>query len=415
MKDANDYHFDLRAREILRENDRGGYTVPTRGLYPYQWNWDSAFAALGFAEFDLDRAWTELETLMSGQWDSGMVPHILFHVEDDGYFPGPDVWQGKGPIPSSGITQPPVAISVAHRIWAMDPEFGRDRIHRLYPKLVAWASWFMRWRTYDGAVFVTHPWESGRDNAPCWDDAMANIDPTDVGEYTRRDTMHVDASMRPTDYDYDRYIWLVQRGARLGWDDAKMAEDPPFRVADPTMTFILMRGLRDLVVLGRDLGHPVAEIQGWLVMLETGAMRLWNSERGHYDSFNVNNGTWSNALTSASFLAWYGGMGRSEQLAKLNEVLTKTPFGVPSLSADDPRFDPKRYWRGPSWGMMNRMIGLGLIEAKHPEGKAIKDMTHDLIRRNGFAEYFDPRTGEAAGGDAFTWTAAIWLFWAGKD
>ena len=53
--------------------------MPTKGLYPYQWNWDSAFAALGFAEFDLARAWAEIETLMSGQWESGMVPHILFH------------------------------------------------------------------------------------------------------------------------------------------------------------------------------------------------------------------------------------------------------------------------------------------------------------------------------------------------
>ena len=25
---------------ILRENDRGAYTVPTKGLYPFQWNWD---------------------------------------------------------------------------------------------------------------------------------------------------------------------------------------------------------------------------------------------------------------------------------------------------------------------------------------------------------------------------------------
>jgi hypothetical protein len=30
-----------RAVEILRENDRGDYTVPTKGLYPFQWNWDS--------------------------------------------------------------------------------------------------------------------------------------------------------------------------------------------------------------------------------------------------------------------------------------------------------------------------------------------------------------------------------------
>lgn len=49
--------LDRQAQEILRRNDRGGYTVPTHGLYPFQWNWDSAFVALGFAEFDRDRAW----------------------------------------------------------------------------------------------------------------------------------------------------------------------------------------------------------------------------------------------------------------------------------------------------------------------------------------------------------------------
>ena len=62
---------DAEAREILIANDRGGYSVPTHGLYPYQWNWDSAFAAFGYAQFDLDRAWQEFETLVSGQWPDG--------------------------------------------------------------------------------------------------------------------------------------------------------------------------------------------------------------------------------------------------------------------------------------------------------------------------------------------------------
>ena len=34
--------LDDQARAILKQNDRGGYTIPTNGLYPYQWNWDSA-------------------------------------------------------------------------------------------------------------------------------------------------------------------------------------------------------------------------------------------------------------------------------------------------------------------------------------------------------------------------------------
>ena len=89
-----------RAIEILRENDRGHYTVPTKGLYPFQWNWDSALTALGQAHFDEDRAWTEIETLMAHQWPCGMVPHIIFHEHDDGYFPGPDVWQTSRPVPT---------------------------------------------------------------------------------------------------------------------------------------------------------------------------------------------------------------------------------------------------------------------------------------------------------------------------
>ena len=103
--------MDERAQEILRANDRGGYTVPNGRVYPFQWNWDSAFVALGFATFDQDRAWRELETLFEAQWPDGFVPHIVFWKDDAGYFPGPAVWgTGRSPL-TSGITQPPVASS----------------------------------------------------------------------------------------------------------------------------------------------------------------------------------------------------------------------------------------------------------------------------------------------------------------
>ena len=49
--------LDEKARTVLLRNDRGGYTVPRPNLYPYQWNWDSAFAGWGFSTFDTERAW----------------------------------------------------------------------------------------------------------------------------------------------------------------------------------------------------------------------------------------------------------------------------------------------------------------------------------------------------------------------
>ena len=99
------------ARAVLRENDRGDYSVPAAGLYPVQFNWDSAFAALGYRRLDPDRAWRELELLLSARRADGMIPHIVFRGGHEGYFPGPEVWQAAENPPTSGITQPPVAAS----------------------------------------------------------------------------------------------------------------------------------------------------------------------------------------------------------------------------------------------------------------------------------------------------------------
>jgi len=403
---------DDTARQILRNNDKGRYTIPTSGLYPYQWNWDSAFAAMGFAEFDLDRAWTELDTLFSGQWDNGMVPHILFHTVDKSYFPGPDVWGCKGPISSSGITQPPIAATMARRVFDKDTDLGRQRLSPLFEKMEAWHRWFLQWRLDNGAVCITHPWEAGRDNAPDWDGAMSRIDPVGVGEYTRRDTSIVDSDMRPTKYDYDRYIWLVQMGRRVDWDEARMLQQRTFRVADPSMTFTLLRAQRDLATLGKVLGRDTTAIEKDIVTLEQGAKTLWNDALGCFDSRDALHGEWSNSISNASFLCWYAGVDEPRMRTLLNEIQRTVKYGVPSYDPRDEKFDGKRYWRGPVWGVMNMLIGMGLEEYGMEEGRALRQMTKALIAEHGFAEYFDPRDGSPAGGESFTWTAAVWLGWA---
>jgi len=61
---------------------------------------------------------------------------------------------------------------------------------------------------------------------------------------------------------------------------------------------------------------------------------------------------------------------------------------------------------------MNSLIGKGLSEAGLPEGEQVRDITRQLIEQYGFAEYFNPLSGAPAGGQSFTWTAAVWLDWA---
>ena len=265
--------FDA-ACEILQENDRGTYTVPTKGLYPFQWNWDSCLTALGQRHMDEARAWREIATLLEHQWPDGMVPHIVFHQDDDGYFPGPQVWDTKRPTPTSGITQPPVLGFVLRRLFeqAQDRALAKEQLQHLLPKAVHWHRWFFTCRDPQGTglVALLHPWESGRDNSVDWDVAFQSVPTEGVQPYVRRDTQHVNAAQRPTQEEYDRYLWLVQHFRHLGWDNTRLHDASPFRVVDPGFNAILLRSEKDLAWLAEQLGQSalVKEINARVAVTE---------------------------------------------------------------------------------------------------------------------------------------------------
>jgi hypothetical protein len=415
--------LDERARDILRANDRGGYTVPNGRVYPFQWNWDSAFVALGFATFDQDRAWRELETLFAAQWEDGFVPHIVFWKDDAGYFPGPAVWgTGRSPL-TSGITQPPVASSVVRWLWQRAERGAafRPRLERLFPKLFAWHRWFAQVRDPlgKGVVLAMHPWETGRDNSPEWDAPSQAIDVSRVGEYTRRDTTHLDQSMRPTKAEYDRYLALVQSGREMGWDQRRIAREHPFRVADVGMTMIMLRANRDLAALADELGHKAEaeELRGYVKRAEAGIEYLWDAKVGAFCSRDSITGRFSGFVTSASFLSFFAGLQHAERdrstLQHFDRIAKRVRYVMPSLDPDDPGFDSIRYWRGPVWAVVNTMIGTGLAETGHADlAQRIRSDTRALMEGAGFYESYCPVTGRGTGGGDFSWTAAMWLHWA---
>ncbi|MBT8458385.1 MAG: hypothetical protein KJN60_01830, partial [Boseongicola sp.] len=138
-----------------------------------------------------------------------------------------------------------------------------------------------------------------------------------------------------------------------------------------------------------------------------------NPDLASYDARDVHSGEWSGCVSNASFLNWYAGIDNPGMEAQYDRIAAICKHPVPSHDPSSERFDAKRYWRGPTWGIMNALIGIGLEERGLTErAEALRKNTADLIREHGFAEYFDPMTGDAAGGGTFTWTAAVWLGWA---
>lgn len=408
-----------RAVEVLKENDQGGYTIPTKGLYPFQWNWDSCLTALGLAHYDEARAWTEIETLFSHQWPDGMVPHIVFHVRNDGYFPGPDIWRTGRTVATSGITQPAVAGFAVRRLFdrAKDKSQAAARARALLPKIDAWHRWFYENRdpNREGLVAIIHPWESGRDNSIDWDEAFDRVPTEGVEPYVRRDTQHADPAHRPTKEQYDRYLWLLQHFRELGWDNAKLHDASPFQIVDPGFNAILIRSSADLADLASALGDSsIAETNRARAEKSLLAMeRLWSEPHGQYLCLDRVTGKLVISASIGGILPAFAAIPGERAAAiagTVQQLAAKASYIVPSHDPDDPRFDAKRYWRGPVWLVVNYMIADGLaVAGETAVARKITESSLKLIEESGFAEYYDPNTGEPLGGGRFTWTAAMVL------
>jgi hypothetical protein len=416
--------LDRLSRDILARNDRGGYTVPNEKVYPFQWNWDSAFVALGFAVHDEDRAWRELETLFAGQWDDGMVPSIVFHQPADNYYPGPPAWGTRHDPPTTGISQPPVAATAARVIHAgsADRSAAAARARALFPKLMASHRWWHEVRDPDGTglVTVTHPWETGRDNSPEWDAPLAAVTPTVDVAALRKDKTHVNASERPTDDFYNRVMTLVEEAKALHWEGRAVARRLSLRVCDIGVQSILVRADHDLLWLAREFGFAAeaAELEGWIERSTRAFDRLLAPD-GTWRSMDLRTGALAPTVSSGSFLPLYARIGGRAAADRMADVLDRwapaVSYAVPSSDPFAPSYDPRRYWRGPVWLVVNRMICDGFAAAGREDVAArIAAQSRALVLEHGLAEYFDPRTGEGLGGRDFSWSAAMWLAWLGR-
>eukprot|EP00850_Spirogloea_muscicola_P009850 SM000056S17968 [mRNA] locus=s56:348787:351834:- [translate_table: standard] len=402
--------------------------LPSQSLQAHQprpntmWNWDSAIVAAGWAVFDEERAWEEVEYLFSGQWEDGMVPSIIFHQYSDTYFPGPEIWgTPEKPSKSTGISQPPVAAMSVRFLFehAEDPQLAERKMVELFPKLLAWHRWWYKARDPEGkgVVAILHPWESGMDNSPAWDESM-RFAVERIPPYVRRDLNHVNASMRPDKDTYDHYLTLLYLFKSHNYDYKKLYWVSPFRVTDLCINSILFRANRDLrwlaVKLGKD--EVAAEIDGWLEKGFRGFKQLWDQEAGIFKCQDQITAKLANASISAGFLPLFAGVASKSQGQRLVDTLTtwqgKVKYGVPSMDPADARFEALRYWRGPVWIIINWMISNGLKHYGYNElAKEIKEQSIELTGRAGLREYFDPTTGDGAGGSAFSWTASMCLSW----
>ncbi|MEU1669448.1 hypothetical protein ABZ547_38915 [Streptomyces sparsogenes] len=419
------------ARRVLLDNWTGTSTVPSRGLYPHQWSWDSAFIAIGLRHLSAPRAQRELETLLGAQWGDGRIPHIVFNpaVPLDAYFPSPDFWRSSSAgaaagapatVETSGIVQPPVHALACLLVHRADPRTSARRgfLARLYPRLAAWHRYLTEARDLGGhgLVAVVHPWEPGMDNSPCWDAPLERVEPAAPGTFRRADLHHGAAADRPTDLDYGRYVRLAADYRDRGYRDD--GPPPAFAVEDPGVNALLIASEHALAEIATAAGAAPAPHRARARRLTDALVkRLWDPAAGLFLCRDLRADTLIPERGAAGLLPLIVPDLPPAIAAHLIRTATGPHFGlgaaarlVPSYDLLGAAFDASRYWRGPAWFNVNWLVERGLrLHGAAPLADTLRSAALEVAVSSGFAEYVDPYTGQARGTRDFSWTAALAL------
>jgi glycogen debranching enzyme len=240
-------------------------------------------------------------------------------------------------------------------------------------------------------------------------------------EFQRGDTKYVPAIERPNRSEYERFIYLVDIFRKLRYDPDELLAHSPFLVQDVLFNAILFRANEDLRALAVSLDQPTGEIDGWLDQMRSNFNnRFWDEELVLYYDYDLRSDKPIRVNTASTFLPLFGGLPTRDQARRLVEehLLNQAEYApngeirywVTTTARSEPTWEPRRYWRGPAWIIMNWFIIEGLQRYDyHDLAEIIRQDTLSLIAQSGFREYYDTRDGSGCGSQDFSWSAALTL------
>jgi glycogen debranching enzyme len=259
------------------------------------------------------------------------------------------------------VTKPPLLAWSAWKLYEKDGD--REFLEEIYEPIVRVNTWWFEKNDLDanGLCEYQHPFSSGLDDSPLWDDGMPVESP-----------------------DLNTYLYLQQEA--LG----RMAQV---------------------------IGEP-DEAETWRLRARNMARRLvqrsWDAERGYF--WARRNGVRVDVRTPFNLFPLLTGQMPAEISRRLVGHLTDerqfwSRYPVPSVAMDDPKYDPLQMWRGPTWVNINYLLIEGLTRSGYEElARDLRRRTLDLLcRRDDIYEYYHPETGEnpPLAASTFGWSAAV--------
>ncbi len=328
--------------------------TPSKIHYVGVWQWDAYFHALAYRHVDMKLAKDQLRVILDHQREDGMIPDA---VHDEGA-----VTHLTFPV-DADVTKPPLLAWSAWKLY--ETEHDREFLDEIYEPMVRWNTWWFEKNDLDGNGLCEyqHPYSSGLDDNPLWDDGMPVESP-----------------------DLNTYLCLQQDSL------ANIAE---------------VLGEREDAAMWRERAKAMAQR---MIRL------MWDEEAGLF--WASHKGARINVRTPFNLFPLITGQMPKEIAARLIAHLTDekqfwTHYPVPTVAIDDPKFNALQMWRGPSWVNVNYLLIDGLERAGY------RDLADELRRRtlemilsgNDIYEYYEPRTGKAPpkAASIYGWSSALFI------
>lgn len=338
--------------------------VPSHAAYYFVgfWAWDTWRFSAALAKFDPELAKDNIRAMFDYQQPDGMIIDCIY----------------TDPAENNARDSKPPLVS-----WAVDEIFTHTNdtafISEMYPQLMAYYKWWYNKRDHnrngmceygstDGTLEAA-AWESGMDNAIRFDDAKM----------------------------------LKNNGAEDAWSMDQESVDLNAYLALECKLLKKFASILGVTFDGPDYSSQVADY-------------FFDKEKGFFFDRRLKDGSFIQEPGCEAYTPLWTEVATADQVKAMLPLLTDTakfstyiPF--PTVAADNPKYNPRGYWRGPIWldqtyfairGLRN--YGYNKMADEYP--LQVFDRLQGLKEGAPIHENYGTHTGELLKAPHFSWSSS---------
>ncbi len=332
------------------------------GYFVGLWAWDSWRFCAGAAGFDPELAKNNIRAMFDYQQPDGMIIDCIYTDPSEN---------------NARDSKPPLVCWAVDKIY--DATGDKDFLAEMYPQLLAYYKWWYAKRDYDGNGMCEYGSTDGTLEAAAWESGMDNAIRFDDVKMLRNEGSDDAWSMDQESVDLNAYLAQECRILKRFADILGEKFDAP------------------------DNGGKVADY-------------FYDRDRKFFFDRRIDDKSYVGDPGCEAYTMLWTGLAKPEQVKEMMPILQDTarfstyiPF--PTVAADNPKYNPRGYWRGPIWldqtyFAISGLRNYGYDTLADAYTRQVFDRLEGLKEGAPIHENYDTHTGVRLKAPHFSWSAS---------